>query len=182
MTTRMLGLRSAAELAAGRGHGDRLKYVAGCRCTECRAANSRYERERQRARKAGDWNGIVDAATARDHLLALKRAGVGRQAVADATDVAKSIIHEIRQGRITRIRARTERKILAVTTACRADHALVSARHTWGLVDQLLEEGYTKSGIARLLGYKGRGIQKGKRRVTVRSAHEVEVLHRRLTT
>ena len=61
------GLKPASELAAKRPHGDRLRYVAGCRCDLCRKANSTYERERQKARAAGDWNGIVDAAKARQH-------------------------------------------------------------------------------------------------------------------
>lgn len=55
------GLKPVAELAEQRSHGDRLKYLAGCRCVPCRAANSRYEVARAAARKAGDWNGLVPA-------------------------------------------------------------------------------------------------------------------------
>jgi hypothetical protein len=104
------GLRPVAELAADRPHGHRLRYLAGCRCFHCRRANSDYERERAAARAAGDWNGIVDAAPARRHILALSRRGVGRRMVAAASDVGLSVIADIRTGRKMRIRARTERQ------------------------------------------------------------------------
>lgn len=53
------GLKPIAQLAANRDHGDRVRYLAGCRCTDCRRANSAYESARQKARAAGDWNGFV---------------------------------------------------------------------------------------------------------------------------
>lgn len=59
------GLKPAAELAKVRPHGTRLKYVGGCRCDACRSANSAYERDRQLARKHGDWNGLASARRAR---------------------------------------------------------------------------------------------------------------------
>lgn len=176
------GLRPIAELAASRPHGDRLRYMAGCHCFKCRRANSDYERRRQVARLAGDWNGIVDAAAARAHILKLSRAGVGRHAVADATDIAHSMIYEIRNGQRRRIRARTERKILAITTDHRADHSYVRADRTWRLIRQLLDEGYTKAALARLLGYKTRALQFRKRRIIARSAQRVLALHSRLMT
>ena len=102
------GLRPAVELAEGRSHGTRVRYLGGCRCTDCRQANTQYERDRQKARAEGDWNGIVDAAAARQHLLDLAAQGVGRRAVADASDVPGTILCEVRSGRKTKIRARTE--------------------------------------------------------------------------
>jgi hypothetical protein len=81
-------LRTAADLSATKPHGTRLKYMGGCKCMLCRAANSRYETERAVARKNGDWNGIVDARAARRHILKLSKAGVGYKSVADAASVA----------------------------------------------------------------------------------------------
>lgn len=72
------GLRPVAELAADRPHGDRLRYMAGCRCKECRAANTAYETQRALARKAGDWNGVVSAARARSHIAVLSAAPTSR--------------------------------------------------------------------------------------------------------
>ena len=44
------GMKPVTELARQRPHGDRLRYMAGCRCPACRGANSAYERLRARAR------------------------------------------------------------------------------------------------------------------------------------
>lgn len=178
----LYGLRPVAELAASRPHGDRLRYLAGCRCDACRAANTAYERSRVVARRSGDWNGIVPADRARAHLHKLSRLGVGKGAVADATDLAISILHQIRQGQRTQIRARTERKILCVSRAQLGDAALIDAGPTWRLVEHLLDEGYTKLRIARELGQKGNGLQLGKTRITVRNAARLAAVHRRLTT
>lgn len=171
-------------LAEGRPHGDRVRYLGGCRCAECRRANTEYEKQRYAARKAGDWNGIVDAAAARAHLVKLSRLGVGKRAVYAATDIAMTVLEDVRTGKKRRIRARTERKILAVTKACASDHALVPARRTWRLLEQLLEEGYTRTRIATELGSKARkpALQVARDFVLARTAHRIEVLHRRLTT
>ena len=175
------GLRPAFELAAARAHGDRLKYLGGCRCFKCRRANSDYERERKKAREAGDWNGLVPAAAARAHMVKLSRLGVGRRAIAAASDVADSVLTEIRAGRKQHIRARTERRILAVTKACASDHAYVSAARTWRQLERLLDEGFTKSAIARLLGSKAKtpALQISRTFVTVRNAARVDALFER---
>lgn len=174
------GLRPVAELALTREHGDRLRYMAGCRCFQCRRANSSYEAARKVARAAGDWNGIVDAAAARAHMARLSKANVGRRAVGDVAGIADSVLTEINAGRKTRIRARTERAILAVTVAAAADHALIDAKPTWRLLDELLADGYTKVQVALTLGNKTPALQIKRGQVTVRTAHEVQKLHARL--
>jgi len=175
------GLRPVSELAAARPHGDRLRYMAGCKCFKCRRSNSDYERQRQAARLAGDWNGIVPADRARAHLRKLARAGVGRRAVGDATDISDSILHEIRHGRRLRVRARTERKILGVTPSQRADHAYVSAAKAWRLINQLIDEGFSKAALAKQLGYRSPALQLCRDRITARNEQRVIALHRRLT-
>lgn len=179
---RARGLRPAEELAADRPHGDRLRYGAGCRCDDCRAANAAYERERIKARAAGDWNGLVPGDKARAYIRNLSRQGVGRRAIGAASDVGDTTLSAIRSGRKRQIRARTERAILAVTKAMASDHALVSAGRTWQRIHELLDEDYTEAFLAKQLGYRRPILQLGKERVTVRNAYEVEQLHRRLTT
>lgn len=171
------GLRPAAELAANRGHGDRLKYLAGCRCAECRKANSSYENERQKARARGEGNGIVSADKARAHILDLAKINVGRNAVADASDVAKSIVCDIRSGKKTRIRAETERRILAVTKDAAADRALIPATETWEYLNKLLADGHSKALLSKLLGYRAPALQIKKTQVTVRTAYQVKRLY-----
>lgn len=175
------GLRSAAELARNRPHGDRLRYVGGCRCDECRRANTRYEQARAAARKNGDWNGIVSAAAARKRLLWLSSVGVGRRAVQAATDIGGTILSEIRSGKRKRIRARTERLILGVTTRCASDHAVRSAGRALSALHDLIEaEGYSERFIAQRLGYANPYLQFGER-MTVRNIDRVERLHKELT-
>lgn len=174
------GLRPASELALGRPHGDRLRYIAGCRCQECRRANTAYERERALARKAGDWNGIVSADRARAHLKALSAAGIGRRQVTDASGIAETTLQLIAGGRRTKLRARTERLILAVTQQAAADGSLVDAGPTWALLDELLASGYSKAELARQLGYATPAIQFRRTQCTVRNAYDVERLHARL--
>jgi hypothetical protein len=173
-TVALNGLKPAAELA--KGCGTRLQYLAGCHCYFCRTANSAYERERIAARKRGEWNGLVDASAAREHLIKLRRQGVGRDAVNMACDVNKSILQKIARGERTQIRAMTEKRILSVTAGARLDGALVSAKKTWRLLDQLLDEGFTKTRLARELGFKSRALQIGKNKCTVEMAGRVERL------
>jgi hypothetical protein len=158
----------------------RAKYMAGCRCLPCRAANSRYECERAVARKAGDWNGLVPAVVARAHLVKLSRRGVGRRAVAAASDVSHTILQDIRSGKKTQIRQRTERRILAVTADALSDRALVPAGRTHALIANLLDEGFTKKEIARRLGYLSPALQLNRTTITAKNAARVERFYRLL--
>lgn len=144
-------------------------------------ANSNYETMRAKARKAGDWNGIIDARDARARLRGLLKTGIGLRTVAAATGIARSTLVQIRSGFKDQIRARTARKIMAVNAACRADHATVPAAKLWMLIDRLLEEGYTKKYLSEQLGCTGY-MQFDKHRVTIRSMADVTTLYQRLTT
>ena len=181
MNPALRGLRAATELAAAKPHGNRVRYMGGCRCADCRRANTEYEKGRARARKAGDWNGIVDAARASAHLRRLSRIGIGRRVVSEVSSVPESILHEVKRGRRLRIRARTERRILAVGRAQASDAALVPAGGTWRLIDELIEEGYSVSFLARRLGYAKPALQFNRGLITVRNAARVQRLHRELT-
>lgn len=173
------GIRPMAAFA-DRPHGTRLRYMAGCKCFQCRRANSDYERERGAARARGEWNGIVSAERAREHLLALRRKRIGTRAISATTDVSRTQLNNILAGRQTQLRAQTERRILACTReAARGDRHLVPAGPTWRLIEKLLEEGYTKTRIANEMGL--RCIQLCKTKITARSAHRFAVVYRRLT-
>lgn len=154
---RVTRFAAIAAAAARRPHGTRARYVgAGCRCLLCRAANSRWVSYRERRKAAGDWNGIVPAIRTRAHLRRLSRLGVGRHAVAAASDVSDMILWLVWSGRRRQIRARTERKILAVDARARADGSLVPAGPTWRLLDRLIADGYTKTQIAAWLGSRAK--------------------------
>jgi hypothetical protein len=176
------GLKPVAELAADRDHGDRLRYKAGCRCFSCRRANTAYEAARKVARAAGEGNGIVSAEKARAHLKALSAQGVGRRSVHAASDVAMTVLADVMSGRKTNIRAATERAILAVTAGAAGDGALVPAKATWKMLDQLIADGYTRTYLGAKLGSKSKVPQLQLKRdfVTVRSAYLVERLFEQL--
>lgn len=174
------GLRPVADLARARGHGDRLRYLAGCHCADCRRANSAYEKARAQARKAGEWNGLVSAEKARAHLAALSEHGVGYRSVRDIAGISGSILQKIKLGKKTRIRALTERAILGVSDAALADGARIPAGPTWALLDALLADGYRKVDLAREMGYRTRAVQFSRNTVSLRNAYEVERLYARL--
>jgi hypothetical protein len=174
------GLRSAVELAAGKPHGTRIRYVAGCRCDECRHANTLYARKRAAERRAGNVGDIVPADKVRAHLAALSAAGIGRRTVHDVSGVAETVICNIIHGKRTRVRASTERAILAVTAAAAADGAYIDAKPTWKLINQLLRTGCTKASIALQLGAVTPALQINKRRITARKADDVRRLYERL--
>jgi hypothetical protein len=128
------------------------------------------------------WNGLVSAEKARAHLRRLSRAGIGINAVAAASDLPRSTLAEIRAGRKDLVRARTERKILAVDASCRSDSSFVSAARTWRLIRLLLEEGFTKKELARRMGFAAPAIQFRKTRVLARTEQRVKRLFREATT
>lgn len=125
---------------------------------------------------------MVDAAAAREHLLLLRRRGVGRRAVADATDLNYCTVFLISSGRRTQIRKLTAERILAVGVTARADHALVDAAGAWVKIRALLRRGYTKKQLAAWMGCKAKvpSLQLRKDRITARSASKVDRLCRML--
>lgn len=174
------GLRPAAELAQTRQHGDRLRYMGGCRCSDCRRANTAYETARARARKAGEWNGLVPADKARAHILKLSEQGIGRDQVADAAGMAATTLNLITRGLRTRLRAMNEKALLAVTPEAIADGARIDARPTWALLENLVATGYSKARLARELGYATRALQISHDQCKASTALKVERLHKRL--
>jgi hypothetical protein len=151
--------------------GTRAKYSAGCRCSDCRRANTEYENERARARKSGGWNGLVDADPVRLHLIALSRKGIGSKTVHEYSDVARSVIVDIINGKKSRVRKSTADRLLAVDKDCYKAGTLIGKAEFSGQMRYLLNEGFTKTEIARRLGLKSRAIQFGKRKkITGRTA------------
>lgn len=165
---------------ARKPHGVRARYVAGCRCAECKAANNRYEKRRNKLRQTGDFNGVVPATKVRKHLATLSRKGVGYKTVAAAAKVSKTTLAMVMRGERVNVSARTERKILKVTEAAKRGIKLVDAGPTHLLIDTLLKEGHTQTRIAELLGYKHRAIQLNGRSITEENARRVRKLYREL--
>ena len=165
--------------AARREHGSRARYVAGCRCLPCRAANARYASRRAVLRLAGRDNGIVDARPVRAHLRKLSRWGVGRRTVAELARVSPTVIQQIRRGQRHHCRAETARRICGVTAAAVCGSSPVDAAATWRLLEKLIEDGYTKRQIAVWLGSQAKcpQLQLRRDRVTAANARKVRALY-----
>ena len=163
-------------------HGTRRRYLGGCRCVPCRAANSRYSSERAAAQRAGDWRGFVPATLVLGHIRKLRKAGIGYRAIAAAAGLAKSTIAMILTGEREQIRKHHADRILAVDRTAVADCALVPAGRTWTLLNELLEAGYTKTFLAKQLGSRAKrpSLQIGTHGITALTASKVERLYRRI--
>lgn len=181
---------SAEELVAAHPdrhtHGTRVRYMAGCKCVPCRAANSRYETERARQRKLGLANPIVSARRAREKLMQLRAAGIGHRRAASLSGVAATVCFKIVSGERVRIRKSTERGILAIqaTVGAMAPGGYIDAGPTWDLLQDLLGLGWSRTAIAAALGRQaanGRpSLQIGSTRVRKSTAGAVALLYRRV--
>lgn len=154
--------------------GTRSKYSAGCRCQSCRTANTEYEKERARARKAGEWNGLVDADPVRQHLKDLRKKGIGTRTVCDYTGLGRTLIVDVASGKKKRIRRMNAQAILAIDLSCFSGGTLVSAKGVWKDIRWLIDEGFTVPEIAKRLGYKSPTLQFGKKKVTGRTKVKVQ--------
>lgn len=170
-------LQPAACLAMDKPHGTRIKYIGGCRCIHCRAANSRYESQRAQKRRLGLDNGLTPANRARKHLMLLSRKGIGRRTVSMRSGVSQSIIAKIRNGQRNQIRKDTERKILSVSVASARPNCLINAAPAWKMINSLLDGGFTKAELAQRLSYKSRALQIGKDRITAKNAAKICRFH-----
>lgn len=168
------------ETCAGKPHGTRPRYISGCKCIPCRAANSRYQTQRAVAIKRGEWNGIVDARPARLPLKLLSRQGIGRDSVAAACDIRATTIDLIRKGLKRRVRARTLDRILAVDEAARAGGSLVSAQATKLLIDELVDDGYSRKQLAEWMGYETPALQFPSPMITAQRAADFQRLYTRI--
>jgi hypothetical protein len=159
--------------------GTRAKYISGCKCLKCRAANSNYSVQRDRLRREeGDTRNIVPADAASQHVHQLSTKGVGYKQVAAASGVATSVVFKIRRGTRKQIRQSTERAILAVDESVRGDASLIPAGPTWAKLNDLIERGFTKNQLGAWLGSKAKvpSLQIRHDFITARTAMKVERL------
>jgi hypothetical protein len=169
-----------------RPHATRTRYQGGCRCIECRVANARYQSERkERIAEGGGNPTLADTTHVREHILALRRAGVGRRAIQAAADVSVHTCLRIMAG--GRCRRRTAERILALDAGAVSGGVVLSyreSRRTHRLLAALHAEGYTKKQIASLVaGAPRRALQIGTKgvggRVTVATAARVQRVYAR---
>ena len=166
-----------------RDHGTYVKYVVElCRCPECRAANSAYERRRRRENAERRWGArppiFVDAAPVRAWLFVLSAAGIGPLQIERLAGVGKTAQWKIRLRRVTRCLPQTRDAILGVGTD---DHvfmrSLIDSTRAREIVAELQAAGMAKAHIARALGYRSPALQCATAPTcTLRTLRRLEVL------
>lgn len=175
-------------------HGTYACYVLDrCRCNDCGAANTTYERDRVRNHAYGRWNNMVDTQPARDHLARLRQHGMGLRTISRRTGLSESTLGKIVYGdpargmvKSKRIRSTTQDKILAVTVTRLedlADGARVDGVGTRRRLQALMCLGWSQSRLAEKLNYSPRNFNHlihGKRTVTVRNARNTRALYDQL--
>ncbi len=170
-------------------HGTRLAYIAdNCHCEACTAANLAATRQRVRAKTIGTWQPFAPADPIRQHLEALRSAGIGIDQIARLTTVPGSTIRMIIYGKRgqppRRVRAETADHILAITPneGGRARRSTVDATITRTQIHELLAAGWRYPDLAAELGRRTANLRRTAKRstVTVQTATDIARLHQRL--
>jgi len=153
----------------------------GCRCPECRTAVKVYEIKRLRRRASGQ-DFLIDATEARDHIAWLRSQGVGLRTIAAEVGMKRLSVSRIADGTCRRAKRNNVAAILAVGTHKRAAGALVDARPTWQLIDEMIAHGHTKTRIAAELGSKAArpALHLQRDRITQAKADAVQEVYDRL--
>jgi hypothetical protein len=77
-------------------HGTRAAYVKNrCRCLDCTAANTAASRTATRERIYGRWHPYLDAGPVREHIAALRAAGIGVERIAELAGLSVSHIRQL---------------------------------------------------------------------------------------
>lgn len=104
----------------------RGRYIQGCRCDACRAANNAYEKQRVKDVAKEKWGAKVpyftDAEPVRDHLNRLLENGYTKRGIVRDYGIPRATIHNImtahgRTGRpVERVKTVTALQILEIGT------------------------------------------------------------------
>ena len=171
-----------------RQHGTYVKYVIEqCRCPECRAANSAYEKRRKRENAERAWGArppvFVDAAPVREWLFVLSAAGIGPKQVEILAGVGKTAQWKIRSRRVRKCLYATREAILAVTLdSAIFPRSRIDAAPAVALISELLGAGMTKQAIAQKLGARCGVLQVAQgKRVRLETLQHLEALRAEVT-
>jgi hypothetical protein len=176
--------RECAHPQARHRHGTRAAYVKDrCRCTDCTAANTAASRSVTRERIYGRWQPYVDADPVREHIAALRAAGIGVERIAHLAGLSVKHIRELAQrgrgdsSRTQRVRPSTAARVLGIGVhdAKRAPHSRVDATGTRRRLQALIAIGWPAELLAAQLGRRPNSLCRSMagESVTARTAHDV---------
>lgn len=121
-----------------------------CDCTQCRRHRKAYRVEHDHGIRR-----LVDAEPARAHIARLAEQGVGRSTLGRALGLADLTLMRISNGKTSKVRVETERKILAFTkndAVTVANDSNVDATASHLRYQALIALGYTQAWIAAATG------------------------------
>ncbi len=184
-------MRECAHPQARHRHGTRAAYVKDrCRCADCTAANTAASRTATRKRLYGRWHPYVDATPVRDHVAALRAAGIGVERIAQLAGLSVSHIRQLaeqdRNGSPAthRVRPSTATRVLRVgiNSASWAPSSRVDATGTRRRLQALIAIGWPPELLADQLGRRPNSLHRSMNgeSVTARTAHEVATLYQKL--
>jgi len=137
-------------------HGTRARYIAGCKCAPCKAANTRYAKLAKYRSDQG-ISTLLDAAPVKRHLRRLRAAGVGKRTIAARAGVSQTVVDRLlglnSDRPAKRVRPDIAAKILAVTVNDRADGSLIDGTGTRRRLQALVALGYTQTDLAQRIGW-----------------------------
>ena len=141
----------ASELAKGKPHGHKMRFMAGCRCRRCRAGNAAYEQKLKKNRELYGVNDLVGTERVYQHLKYLQGFGMGHKTVAKHADVGKTVLADILWCGKKQMRRRSESRVLAVrpTLDILPRNVKIPATETLTKLRQLISWGYPKSLVNR---------------------------------
>ena len=157
----------------------RGRYTQGCRCDACRAANSAYERARNRY---GWASSFVDAEPVRRRVEKLLDAGYTERELCRVAGVARTTMSGLmrrhhRTGEpVKRVRADTAARIMAVDGRRRLGSAtLVPAARIADVIRGRMADGFTVADVARAAGMPHAtlsAVARGQRQVQAKTLYK----------
>ena len=138
------------------GKPSRGRYVQGCRCDACRAANRAYERS---TRLYGFQSSFVDAKPVRAHIAKLLASGYTKREICRASGVSRTTLRAImeyhhRTGKpVSKVNASAAKKILAINgRRSLKGKQLVDARYVRIGIEKCTSAGMSVASISRITG------------------------------
>jgi hypothetical protein len=172
-------------------HGTRVSYVKDrCRCPHCTAANTAASRTAHRERIYGRWHPYLDAAPVREHIAALRTAGIGVERIAALAGISVSHVRELAKPArdispgTRHVRPSTATRILNIEIhdASRAPHSRIDATGTRRRLQALAAIGWTTDLLAAHLGRRPNSLRRSMTSgsVTAGTARAVTSLYEQL--
>lgn len=162
-------------------HGTAARHQAGCSCLPCCNAWADYQRMWRQDRRNGVRR-IVDAGQAREHIRWLISKGWRMRAIAEQSLVSFTTVHDVLDGRRTRIRRDIHDALLTLgpTPIPTDSTALVPAASTHLKLDRLYRR-YGRTAVAGAMGISRSSLPRPKqKRIQARTAKRVAEAAERL--